>query len=112
MGNDLQEALSGQVRQLEAEMKKVQVIYPSFESVEARMKQYQHDITYNMSIMKEAFERHVEKMGASVKSLEASDKEFRSIRGKGKVYTPVSESEYREFKDVVWAKFQLWETTL
>ena len=76
------------------------------------MNQRQQDISYNMNIMKEAFEGHVEEMGTSLKLLEASDKEFRSTRGKGKVYTPVAESEYKEFKDLVWAKFRQWETAL
>ena len=61
VNNDIQEELTGQVRQLEAEMKNVQVTYPSFEGVEARIKQHQQDTTYNMNIMKEAFERHMEK---------------------------------------------------
>ena len=112
VNEDIQESISVQIKQLETEMKRNQAIYPSFESVEARMKQYQQDITCNMCVMKDTFEKHVEKMGESLRSLEASNREIRINRGKGNVYMPVAESEYREFKDQVWAKFQIWETAL
>ena len=102
---------------------KAKIKTPS-ESVEARMDHYQRymeqqihqqvsteklDISYNMKIMREALEEQVEEIGQAVRLM---IKEPRFANGKGQGHSSVAESEYRDFKDSVWARFRQCDAAL
>ena len=120
----VQQSASIQLGNLEEWVKKAEQSYPTFESVEAIMKEItqefrQHvhmqlfddrtETTGAMDIMKKTLEEQVKELGKAVKLTDESGMERRGSQACGQVYLPVSDTEFKEFKDLVWAQLQQYD---